>query len=66
MSNLELAYPEPQYRDRLMSLVYGAVHRGCTSHQVKVEIEKRRELEGDVVAEDFRKLCRERWRRLGL
>lgn len=63
---IPLSKPEQQYRDRLTMLAKCSVFRGVDVDTVKQEIEHRRKLEGDEVAEDFAKLCREIWRRLGL
>lgn len=63
---MKLAYPEPNYEYRLTRLAQGTVYPGCTAEQVQAEIERRRDLEGDAVANDFRNICREMWRRLGL
>ena len=63
---MKFAHPHPNYEYRLTRLAQGTVYPGCTAEQVKADIERRRELEGDVVAEDFRAICREMWRRLGL
>lgn len=63
---MRLAYPEPNYEYRLTRLAQGTVYHGCTAEQVQVEIQRRYELEGQVIGDDFRAICREMWRRLGL
>ena len=59
---IRLTYDHENYRYRLNKLAMGIVYKGVTVDEVKREIEYRREIEGDAVAEDLARICRELWK----
>lgn len=61
MKPVELTYPEPQYRDRMMTLAKGIVY-AATPEQIKAEIQRRRDEYGDIEADDLRLCCAAYWR----
>lgn len=62
---IKLAYDHPNYRHRLMLQALYIVDDQATPESVRKAIEERRQHEGDVVANDLRNLCRDRWQRIG-
>jgi len=59
---IQLAYPEPQYEDRIMTLARGLVFPGCSPQMIKRKIAWHRHHEGDAVADDLRYVCQVMWK----